>query len=278
MSEDDTKIEAPVNARKNLIEKRYGRRTGRKPVLIVVVGLIIGGVVGLLAGYILWGRAHIAGGDGGEEQATTEESEEVEVFIPGQGSLDEVFGDDVVFFVPFPDKVDTDNPEATREEIREFIEVERRLKEPFISALVDEGVDIPVRLVVVDDANHKLCEVYLSEVGSEPNWFLAGLEKDKDYQVLMENLLARLATQQKDYVERYMLSERVLGVEEQVSAFQEMATLASGGLEAEMTAMEGGRSYEVSFLDKDTVHKFSLDLGFNQSTMELEVKSISMHQ
>jgi hypothetical protein len=265
----------PILKRKDLLDKRQGRGSSRHLVTIIFY-LAVGVVAGLLAGYLLWGRNLTSANIDKENLSAAESSSQKEgqVVIPGEGNLAEVFGEDVVFFVRFPGTINLKEPEATREEIRQFIEKQRALREPFLQALTKEQVDIPVRLVVVDEANQKLCEIYLSKEGSEPKWFFPGLEKPKEYQQLMQNLLAHLKSQDADYARDYLLSAELSQDSAQMKAFAEMAKLAGEGLTGEVVPKPGGRSYIISFKGEDKARKFSLDLGFNKTTLELEVQGI----
>lgn len=263
--------------RRNVLDKRKGRGGSLQTLLLVIIFLAVGIGLGVLTGYLLWGR-NLTPVNINKESGLTEESsveKEGQVVIPGEGNLAEVFGEDVVFFVRFPGTVNLTKPEATREDIRQFIEKERALRAPFLQALAEEKADIPVRLVVVDQGNQKLCEVYLTQEGGEPSWFFPGLEKPKEYQQLMQNLFARLKVQEAGYAQDYLLSSELSEDSTQMSAFEEMAKLAGEGSAADIVPKPGGRSFTVSFKGEDKVRKFSLDLGFNKRTLELEVQQIA---
>jgi predicted secreted protein len=263
--------------RRNVLDKRKGRGGNLPALLPVIIFLAAGIALGVLTGYLLWGR-NLTPLNPNKESGLTEESstdKEGQVVIPGEGNLAEVFGEDVVFFVRFPGTVNLKKPEATREAIRQFIEKERTLRAPFLQALAEEKADIPVRLVVVDQGNQKLCEVYLTQEGGEPSWFFPGLEKPKEYQQLMQNLFARLKLQEAGYAQDYLLCSELSEDSTQMSAFEEMAKLAGEGSAEDIVPQPGGRSFTVSFKGEDKVRKFSLDLGFNERTLELEVQQIA---
>jgi hypothetical protein len=112
-------------------------------------------------------------------------------------------------------------------------------------------------------------------IEKEPSWFFPGLEKPKEYQQLMQNLLARLKLQEAGYAQDYLLSGELSEDSAQMSAFEELAKVAGEGSTEEVVPKPGGRSFTVSFRGDDKVRKFSLDLGFNKRTLELEVQQIA---